>query len=76
MPEIEHILLNSLQYQKIVFQVDEKINSDYDNAQNYVDTCYERCRPISDDEIEYNEKEWVGQDHQLEELKKLLAQCK
>ena len=60
MPEIEHILLNSLQYQSIVMGIDEKINSDYDNAQKYVDNFYEKCRPIYVDENNYKESEWVN----------------
>jgi hypothetical protein len=40
--------------------IDEKINSDYDNAQKYVDNFYEKCRPIYVDENNYKESEWVN----------------
>lgn len=58
-PEIENILLNSLEYKYIVLEIEDKINKDYKIAQNYVDNQYEKCRPIYNDEAEWNEKDWV-----------------
>ena len=69
MPELDTIITNSVQYISIVSEVEAKITSDYDNAQRYVDNFYEKCRPISDDENIWNEKDWLKEDHTLESIK-------
>lgn len=56
--------------------MENKISKDYKIAQSYVDTHYEVCRPIYNDEAEWNEKDWVRQEHNLEEIKKQTTTCK
>lgn len=56
--------------------MENKITKDYKKAQDYVDGNYEKCRPIYNDEADWNEKEWVKQEHNLEDIKKQTQTCK
>jgi hypothetical protein len=71
-PDVQDIILNMREFEKIETEIHDKIEADFDQAQKYVDTYYAKCRPIHDDKNVWKQTDFEKEDHPLEELKNMI----
>lgn len=57
-PDVQKIILDSVEYQTIKSKIANKIVEDFAEAQKFVNTNYESCRPIHADTNTWNQSAW------------------
>jgi hypothetical protein len=57
-PDVQKIILYSVEYQTIRSKIAKKIIDDFAEAQKFVNLNYEHCRPIHADTNSWNQTAW------------------
>lgn len=72
--DVAKIIFDSVEYEAIKAEVIEKIKSDFESAQKYVDEKYEKCRPIHNFKSEWNFDNFRAEEQKIEVIKARISE--
>lgn len=67
--DIQKIIVSSVEYGHIRQEMLEKVTTDFQSAELYVQENYDKCRPIYDFINSWNQAEFEKEEHPLDEIK-------